>query len=528
MTDAPNPTVLIVLDGFGHREETEHNAIAAADSPEWDRLWREAPHTLISGSGIDVGLPGGQMGNSEVGHMNLGAGRVVFQELTRINRDAESGALAENTELVAAVDRAREDGRTLHVMGLVSPGGVHSHEDHIAALIRMAAARGAPRVLLHAFLDGRDTPPRSAGPSLERMDALFAELGCGRTASLVGRYYAMDRDNRWDRVERAYNMLTRGEAPFHAATATEGLAQAYGRDEGDEFVQPTALHDPSELPARIEDGDAVVFMNFRADRARQLTRAFVEDAFDGFERRTRPALGRYVMLTRYADDIDQGQPYLGCAYAPQTLANTLGEYVADRGLTQLRIAETEKYAHVTFFFSGGREAPFDGEVRELIPSPKVATYDLQPEMSAVELTDALVKAIESRAHDLIVCNYANGDMVGHTGVFDAAVQAVETLDACLARIHAALDAVSGQALITADHGNVERMSDPSTGQAHTAHTTEPVPLVYIGPRTIGLSDGGTLADVAPTLLALMDLPQPGEMTGRSLLTADAAATRAAS
>ena len=517
MTRNARPTALIILDGFGHREDAEHNAIAAADSPTWDAFWRDAPHTLISGSGLDVGLPGGQMGNSEVGHMNLGAGRVVFQELTRINRDVETGALAENPELVGAVDAAIASGGTLHVMGLLSPGGVHSHEDHVEALVRMAAERGVSRVLLHAFLDGRDTPPRSARPTLARFEALFEELDCGRVASLVGRYYAMDRDQNWDRVSLAWKLLTCGEAPFHAATATEGLEQAYGREENDEFVQATSIHASDELPTYMQDGDAVVFMNFRADRARQLTRAFVDDGFDGFERRSRPDLSRFVMLTRYADELDGMQPWLTCAYAPQELHNTLGEYLADRGMQQLRIAETEKYAHVTFFFSGGREAPFDGETRELIPSPKVATYDLQPEMSAVELTDALVAAIRSGAHDLIVCNYANGDMVGHTGVFDAAVKAVETLDACLARIRDALAEVGGQALVTADHGNCERMSDPANGQPHTAHTTEPVPLVYLGERALALDSGGTLADVAPTLLALMDLPQPAEMTGRNLV-----------
>ena len=511
------PTALIVLDGFGHREETESNAIAAADAPTWKRLMREAPHTLISGSGMDVGLPGGQMGNSEVGHMNLGAGRVVHQELTRINRDLENGDFAANPVLTEAIDCAAESGRGLHVMGLVSPGGVHSHEEHIRALIRMAAERGAERIHLHAFLDGRDTPPRSARPSIEAMDALFAEIGQGGIASIVGRYYAMDRDQRWDRLERAYNLLTRGEAPFHAANAIEGLTAAYERDEGDEFVQATAIHDSSELPVRIEDGDVVVFMNFRADRARQLTRALVDSAFDGFERRTRPDPARFVMLTRYADDIAPDNPALRCAYEPQSLHNTLGEYLADRDCTQLRIAETEKYAHVTFFFNGGREAPFAGEDRILVPSPRVATYDLQPEMSAPEVTDRLVEAIRERRYDLVVCNYANGDMVGHTGNFDAAVQAVETLDACLARIIDALEEVGGQCLITADHGNVEQMSDAGTGQAHTAHTSEPVPLVYVGPRSLQLqAEGGTLADVAPTLLALMDIAQPGEMTGHIL------------
>ena len=531
MTRNARPTALIILDGFGHREEPEHNAIAAANAPVWDALWRDAPHTLISGSGLDVGLPGGQMGNSEVGHMNLGAGRVVFQELTRINRDVETGKLAENPELIGAVDAAIASGGTLHVMGLLSPGGVHSHEDHIAAVVRSAAARGASRVLLHAFLDGRDTPPRSAGPSITRFEALFKELDCGRVASLIGRYFAMDRDKNWDRVALAWNLLTCGEAPFQAATATEGLEQAYARDENDEFVQATSIHGGDESPSCMQDGDAVIFMNFRADRARQLTRAFVDAAFDGFDRRSSPALERFVMLTRYADELEGMQPWLSCAYVPEELRNTLGEYLAARGMRQLRIAETEKYAHVTFFFSGGREAPFDGETRELIPSPKVATYDLQPEMSAVELTDALVSALRSGAHDLIVCNYANGDMVGHTGVFEAAVKAVETLDACLARIRDALFEVGGQALVTADHGNCERMSDPVNGQPHTAHTTEPVPLVYLGDRAFELDAGGTLADVAPTLLALMELPQPAEMTGRSLVvdaTTSATADRIAS
>jgi 2,3-bisphosphoglycerate-independent phosphoglycerate mutase len=512
---ARTTTALIVLDGFGHREETADNAIAAADTPTWDALWSRHPHTLVSGSGLDVGLPGGQMGNSEVGHMNLGAGRVVYQELTRINRDVADGTFAENPTLATAIDAAVAAERPLHVLGLLSPGGVHSHEDHVAALIRTAAAKGA-RVLVHAFLDGRDTPPRSAKASLEKLDALLAELDCGAIASIVGRYYAMDRDNRWDRVELAYNLLTRGEAPFHAASAVEALEAAYGRDENDEFVQPTAIHDAEALPERIADGDAVVFMNFRADRARQLTRAFVDDGFESFERRTRPALATFVMLTRYADDIDTP-----CAYEPASLTHTLGEVMAESGRTQLRIAETEKYAHVTFFFNGGREEPFEGEERVLVPSPKVATYDLQPEMSAEEVTDRLVEAIRARRYDLMVCNYANGDMVGHTGVFDAAVAAVETLDRCLARIVEALEETGGQCLITADHGNVECMSDTSTGQAHTAHTTEPVPLVYAGPKSLRLApEGGTLADVAPTLLALMDIPQPAEMTGHSLARVD--------
>lgn len=510
------PTVLIVLDGFGYSEDPDGNAIAAARTPNWDRYWQNAPHTLISGSGTDVGLPAGQMGNSEVGHMNLGAGRVVYQDLTRINRAIEQGEFAKNRALKRCFDRVEASGGTLHVMGLLSPGGVHSHEDQIFALLEIAAARGLERVMLHAFLDGRDTPPRSARASLERAEALFERLGNGHVASLCGRYYAMDRDRRWDRVARAYKLLVRGEAPFHATSAVDGLEQAYQRDEGDEFVQPTAIHPAGELPVRFQDGDAVIFMNFRADRARQITRAIINESFDDFERRTTVTLTDFVMLTRYADDIDTS-----CAFDTPVLTNTLGEYVSAHGRSQLRIAETEKYAHVTFFFSGGREEPFEGEKRLLIPSPKVATYDLAPEMSAAKVTDELVKAIESGAYDLIVCNYANGDMVGHTGVFDAAVKAVETLDTCLGRLETALSRVGGQMLITADHGNVEQMLDHVSEQAHTAHTSEPVPLVYIGPESVSFADHGTLADVAPTLLHLMHMDVPAEMTGRSLVTLSA-------
>lgn len=443
--------------------------------------------------------------------MNLGAGRVVYQDLTRINRAIEQGEFARNRAINRCFDRVEQSGGTLHVMGLLSPGGVHSHEDQIFALIGIAAARGLTRIMLHAFLDGRDTPPRSAKASIEKAEALFARLGAGHVASLCGRYFAMDRDRRWDRVSRAYNLLIRGEAPFHATSASAALMEAYERGESDEFVQPTAVHAGSELPVRIADGDAVIFMNFRADRARQLTRAILDTDFDGFERRTVVKLADFVMLTRYADDIRTS-----CAFEPAVLSNTLGEYIASLGKSQLRIAETEKYAHVTFFFSGGREDPFAGEKRLLVPSPKVATYDLQPEMSANKVTDELVAAIERREFDLIICNYANGDMVGHTGDFDAAVRAVETLDHCLGRIEAALAKTGGQMLITADHGNVEQMFDHTTEQAHTAHTSEPVPLVYIGPKTVQLAPGGTLSDVAPTILALMHLDIPTEMTGKSL------------
>ncbi|MBK82095.1 MAG: phosphoglycerate mutase (2,3-diphosphoglycerate-independent) [Gammaproteobacteria bacterium] len=505
-------TLLVVLDGFGYSESDDANAIAAARTPNWDRFWAERPHTLISGSGGDVGLPDGQMGNSEVGHMNLGAGRVVYQDLTRINRAIEQGEFQRNRTLNRAFERARKHDGAVHVMGLLSPGGVHSHEDQIFACLEMAAAAGVERVYLHAFLDGRDTPPRSALASLEKAEDLGRRLDNVRVASIVGRYFAMDRDRRWDRVERAYNLMVRGEAPFHATSATAALEQAYARDESDEFVQPTAIHPEGELPVRIQDGDAVVFMNFRADRARQITRAMVDPGFADFERRSTVTLSDFVMLTRYADDIDAS-----CAFEPAVLTNTLGEYLSRQGRTQLRIAETEKYAHVTFFFSGGREDPYEGERRILIPSPKVDTYDQCPEMSARKVTDELVKAIRSGEFDAIVCNYANGDMVGHTGDFDAAVAAVETLDECLGRLEAAIEECGGQMLVTADHGNVEKMRDHGTGQAHTAHTSEPVPLVYVGPQQVRFEADGALSDVAPTLLSLMHLEVPQEMTGRSLV-----------
>jgi 2,3-bisphosphoglycerate-independent phosphoglycerate mutase len=513
MNDTPkSPTVLIVLDGWGYREESRDNAIANGDTPVWDRLWREAPRTLISGSGLDVGLPAGQMGNSEVGHMSLGAGRVIFQNITRIDKAIADGSFDENPAYTGAIDKAIAAGGAVHVFGLLSPGGVHSHEEQIFAAIRLAAGRGAPRVYLHAFLDGRDTPPRSAEPSLRKAQALFAELGCGRVASVTGRYYAMDRDNRWERVQPAYELLTEGRAEFSAPTAVDALMAAYERGENDEFVKPTAVIGQGAVPAVVADNDAVLFMNFRADRARQLTRAFVEPGFDRFPRAVVPKLADFVMTTEYAADIDTS-----CAFPPQSLDNVLGDYLSQRGMTQLRIAETEKYAHVTFFFSGGREEPFEGEERKLVPSPDVATYDLKPEMSAPEVTDELVAAILSRRYDLIVCNYANGDMVGHTGVYAAAVRAVEVLDQCLGRVEQAVLEVGGQALITADHGNCEQMVDYESGQNHTQHTTELVPLVYLGKRHVELDPaGGILADIAPTLLALMGLPQPAEMTGRSL------------
>ncbi|WP_407293450.1 2,3-bisphosphoglycerate-independent phosphoglycerate mutase [Stutzerimonas zhaodongensis] len=511
MPAAPKPLVLIILDGFGHSESPEFNAIHAANKPVYDRLLASQPHGLISGSGMDVGLPDGQMGNSEVGHMNLGAGRVVYQDFTRVTKSIRDGDFFENPAICTAVDKAVGNGKAVHILGLLSDGGVHSHQDHLVAMAELAAKRGAEKIYLHAFLDGRDTPPKSAQHSIELMQATFTRLGKGRVASLIGRYFAMDRDNRWDRVEQAYSLIVDGKADYHADYAVDGLIAAYERGESDEFVKATTIGEP----VRVEDGDAVVFMNFRADRARELTRCFVEPGFSEFQRARAPQLAGFVMLTQYAASIPAPS-----AFAPEALTNVLGEYLANNGKTQLRIAETEKYAHVTFFFSGGREEPFAGEERILIPSPQVATYDMQPEMSAPEVTDRIVDAIENQRYDVIIVNYANGDMVGHTGVFDAAVKAVECLDKCVGRIVEALDKVGGEALITADHGNVEQMEDVMTGQAHTAHTCEPVPFIYYGKRNLTIRAGGVLADVAPTILTLLGMPVPAEMTGRSIVELD--------
>ena len=503
---------LIILDGWGHREEMDSNAIRHADAPFWDKIWAEQAHTLIKTSGMAVGLPEGQMGNSEVGHMNLGAGRIVYQNFTKITKGIEDSSFNENPALVKAVDLAITNNKAIHLLGLLSPGGVHSHEDHIEAMINMAAKRGAKEIYVHAFLDGRDTPPRSAESSLSKIDQQLKSLKVGRIATMIGRYFAMDRDNRWDRVEKAYNLLTLGEAEYVYSDPINALSSAYARDENDEFVSATVIKSDTDKDANINDGDSVIFMNFRADRAREITRCFVEPDFNEFQRKQTPKLSDFVMLTEYADSIKTS-----CAYPPSTLVNSLGEYMEKLNKTQLRIAETEKYAHVTFFFSGGRESLFEGETRELIPSPNVATYDLKPEMSAPEVTDKLVEAIESGAYDLIVCNYANGDMVGHTGNFDAAVKAVECLDTCLKRVVTAIQSVDGQCLITADHGNAEKMNSCKTGQAHTSHTTLPVPLVYIGSQAIQLKEDGKLSDVAPSILDLMGLDTPKEMTGQSLI-----------
>ena len=497
-------TALIILDGWGYSESPDSNAIMAANTPTWDKLWQTYPHTLISGSGTDVGLPDQQMGNSEVGHLNLGSGRVVYQDFSRISKAIEDGEFQQNKVICAAINKAADNQKALHIMGLLSDGGVHSHIEHIKTVMQLAKKKGVTEVYLHAFLDGRDTPPRSAQQYIDQID----QLGAGRIASISGRYFAMDRDQRWDRVELAYRMLAQSDTKFHYPSATEALEASYQRDENDEFVKPTLVGDKVIISA----GDSVIFMNYRADRAREITRAFVDKDFDGFDREVKIDLADFVMLTQYADTIKTS-----CAYSPVHLPKVLGEHLQDLGKTQLRIAETEKYAHVTFFFSGGIEKPFIGEERELIPSPQVATYDLQPEMNAPLLTDKFVAAIEGGKYDFIICNFANPDMVGHTGNFDATVKAIEALDSCLARIVQALQENGGEAMITADHGNAEKMTDHQTGQPHTAHTNYLVPFIYVGRNAKATTDKGVLSDVAPSLLSIAGLPIPKEMTGKPLM-----------
>jgi 2,3-bisphosphoglycerate-independent phosphoglycerate mutase len=505
------PVLLLILDGFGYREDPDYNAILAARKPNWDQLWRDYPHTLLNASEKFVGLPSSQMGNSEVGHLNIGAGRVVYQDISRVDVDIEDGRFFFNPALSGAIATCKRNGSALHLMGLLSPGGVHSHQNHIFSMLEMAARNGLQDVYLHAFLDGRDTPPKSAALSLQMLEQKCASLKVGRIAGIVGRFYAMDRDNRWERVQPAYELLTQGKAGFSATSALDGLELAYQRGESDEFIKPTTIVPAGAQAVAMRDGDVVVFMNFRADRAREITRALTDASFDGFTREYFPRLGGFVTLSRYGDDFN-----LPCAYSAEPIHNGFGEYISNLGLRQLRIAETEKYAHVTYFFSGGREQPYPGEDRILVPSPKVATYDLKPEMSAFEVTDKLEAAILSRQYQAIICNYANGDMVGHSGNMSAAVQAVEALDVCIGRVVKAMLSVGGEVIITADHGNAEQMLDRSTHQAHTAHTLNPVPFLYIG-RKAGLADHGALRDIAPSMLAIMGLPKPAEMTGHSLI-----------
>jgi 2,3-bisphosphoglycerate-independent phosphoglycerate mutase len=505
----PKPVVLLILDGFGVREAAEDNAIHHAKTPVFDRIAKTAPSALLETSGEAVGLPAGQMGNSEVGHMNLGTGRIVYQDFTRISKAIDEGDFDTNEVLVTACRQAKEQQGTLHILGLLSPGGVHSHEDHIEAMIALADSLGVPMTRLHAFLDGRDTPPKSAESSLVRFQRLETVHTNYQFSSLCGRYYAMDRDNNWDRIQSAFHLITQSQAEFSAGSATEALQQAYQRGETDEFVKATRLGESWEM----RPNDIIVIMNFRADRGRQIARAFTDPALTQLNRPAWISDVSVVTLTQYAEDIKAS-----VAFPPEALTNTLGEVVAAAGLSQLRIAETEKYAHVTFFFSGGKEATVAGEHRELIPSPKVATYDLQPEMSAPAVTDYLVSAICEQRFDLIICNYANGDMVGHTGNFEAAVAAIEALDTQVGRVVEACQQVGAACLVTADHGNAEQMADAMSGQAHTAHTRGPVPI-WLASQSCDTTalENGALRDVAPTLLALLGLSQPAEMTGRSLL-----------
>ncbi len=509
---APTPVCLLILDGFGYREELTDNAIAQAHKPNLDALLKSQPHTLINASEHYVGLPDGQMGNSEVGHLNIGAGRIVFQEFERINNSIASGDFFEHADLKNALLNLKSQNKALHIFGLLSDGGVHSHQSHIHAMLDMAAKLQLKNVYVHAFLDGRDTPPISATPYIEALEAHIQKIGVGKIASISGRFYSMDRDKRWERVETSYQLIVNGIGEFTYPTAIDALNAAYARGENDEFVKTSAIRQENEQPITLNDDDVVVYMNFRSDRARQLTNALLSDSFTGFERKRLVKLSRFFTLTMY----DQNETKATAIFPPNQINNTFGEYLSEIGLTQLRIAETEKYPHVTFFFNGGEEKVFTGEDRILVPSPKVATYDLQPEMSAFELTDKLVEAILAKKYNAIICNYANGDMVGHTGNLQAAIKAVEALDICIGRVVEAMQKIGGEVIITADHGNAEMMFDPANKQAHTQHTTNLVPFIYVGRPAI-LKENGALSDLAPTLLHLMGLAQPTEMTGKNLV-----------
>lgn len=504
-------TALMILDGFGERSESEGNAIAISGVPGITALRNEYPNTLIGASGMSVGLPDGQMGNSEVGHLNIGAGRVVYQELTRITKDIKDGGFFNNETLEAAIDNARKNGSKLHAYGLISDGGVHSHLDHLYALLKMAKQNGLSQVYVHCFMDGRDVPPDSGKAYIQQLEANMKEIGIGKIATVMGRYYAMDRDNRFERVQKAYDAMVYGDG-LTADSAEQAMQQSYDKKEMDEFVLPTVIMENSEAIAKIEANDSVVFFNFRPDRAREITRTLTQDDFDAFERTVFPLY--YVCMTQY----DKTFKNVNVAYKPQTLEDTFGEYLAKNGKTQFRIAETEKYAHVTFFFNGGVEKPNEGEDRYLIPSPKVATYDLKPEMSAYEVTDEAIKQIESGNYDVMILNFANPDMVGHTGVLDAAVKAVTVVDECTSKVVDAILKAGGEVIITADHGNSEKMVDENGGP-FTAHTVGDVPLILVGERykDAQLRDDGILADIAPTLLEMMGLPKPDEMTGKSMI-----------
>ena len=502
------PLALIILDGFGNNPSDYGNAIHAAKTPNLDKLFETCPHTLIGASGMDVGLPDGQMGNSEVGHTNIGAGRVVYQELTRITKSISDGDFFQNEALCGAVENCKKNGSALHLMGLLSDGGVHSHNKHLYGLLELAKRAGLEKVYVHCFMDGRDVPPSSGKEYVEELMAKMKEIGVGKIASVMGRYYAMDRDNRWERVEKAYAAMVYGEGET-AECPVCAMEKSYAADATDEFVVPVVC----DKDGCIRENDSVIFFNFRPDRAREITRTLVDPDFAGFERRNGFFPLYFVCMTQY----DAAMPNVHVAFKPQSLANTFGQYISDHGLTQLRIAETEKYAHVTFFFNGGVEAPCKNEDRALIASPKVATYDLKPEMSAYEVTDELLARLDSGKYDVVILNFANCDMVGHTGVFEAAVSAVEAVDTCLGKVVDKILSMGGRALITADHGNADQMYEPD-GSPFTAHTTNPVPLLLVGDGTHTLKEGGRLADLAPTLLEMLGLPQPAEMDGKSLLT----------
>ena len=509
------PLILIILDGWGYTESTFYNAIHSANKPTWEMLWQNHPHTLLNASGLDVGLPANQMGNSEVGHVNMGAGRLVDQEFTRINHSIESGEFFSNPVLIQTLDKAVSNDRTVHLLGLLSPGGVHSHEDHIHTLMDMAVARGVKKLCLHAFLDGRDTPPKSAGESISLAQQKLQELRVGRFSSIVGRHYAMDRNRHWERTRMTYDLISQGKAEFRSVDPFLALDMAYSRGETDEFVHPTAITPANQPPATVEDGDVLIFANYRADRARQLARAFSKKDFGSFPRERRPELDAFISLTSYKANYD-----FPVAFPPKRITNTLGEYLSKHGMRQLRIAETEKYAHVTFFFNGGEEQVYEGETRILVPSPHVHTYDLMPQMSAEQVTEKLNEAVRDRKFDVIICNFANADMVGHTGNFDAAIRAVETLDQCLGEIHGAIRRHGGEMLITADHGNAEQMR-AYTGEKiksglHTAHTSNLVPLIYVGRDADIQPDPGTLSDIAPSMLHILGMEPPEEMTGHAL------------
>ena len=499
------PLVLMILDGFGIAP-VEGNAIAAANKPNLDKIFAENPHTQIGASGMDVGLPDGQMGNSEVGHTNIGAGRIVYQELTRITKSAQDGDMDKNEALLKAMNNAKDNGKALHLMGLLSDGGVHSHNTHLYALLEMAKRMGLEKVFIHCFMDGRDVPPSSGKDYVKELMDKLEEIGVGKIATVMGRYYAMDRDNRWERVEKAYAAMVYGEGE-QADCPLCAMQNSYDKEVTDEFVVPTVVKGAEP----ISEGDSVIFYNFRPDRAREITRTLVDPDFTGFERKKGFFPLTYVCMTQY----DATMPNVEVAYKPESLVNTFGEYISNKGLTQLRIAETEKYAHVTFFFNGGVEKQYPGEDRILVKSPAVATYDLQPEMSAYEVTDKMVEAVKSGKYDALILNYANCDMVGHTGVFEAAVKAVEAVDTCVGRVVEAVKEMGGCVLLTADHGNADKMVDDD-GTPFTAHTTNPVPFCVIN-HPCQLREGGRLADIAPTMLKVLGLEQPAEMTGESII-----------